>query len=194
MLVRLVTIQDFEAIYTIGLDCPELQTNPTQPFMEPEELRWAIDNPNGIFLLGENDGEPVGFIYVNMNVRCLDGWPVWSTSLSCSRSVPAGSRRSCMQLPSSVFAIRVWKRSMAGRMPVSTRRLRRFFPVRALRRAGCIAGTIERSNKRQLGGGPLAVTCFLSLIWNVVQSKLIKTKRPVSSLTSRGCLVETGHV
>ena len=66
MLVRLVTIQDFEAIYTIGLDCPELQTNPTQPFMEPEELRWAIDNPNGIFLLGENDGEPVGFIFVNI--------------------------------------------------------------------------------------------------------------------------------
>lgn len=69
MRIRTVNVHDFDAIdaiYAIGLGCPELQTNPTQPFMEPEELHWAIANRNGVFLLGEDDEGPVGFVYANM--------------------------------------------------------------------------------------------------------------------------------
>lgn len=66
MHIRTATVHDFAAIYAIGLSCPELQTNPDQPFMEPEELRWAIENPNGVFLLAEEGGEAIGFAYANM--------------------------------------------------------------------------------------------------------------------------------
>lgn len=66
MRIRTATIQDADAIYTIGLRCPELQTNPTQPFMETDELHWAIENPNGVFLLGEDEDGAVGFVYANM--------------------------------------------------------------------------------------------------------------------------------
>lgn len=38
MHIRMATIHDLDAIHAIGLGCPELQTNPTQPFMELEEL------------------------------------------------------------------------------------------------------------------------------------------------------------
>lgn len=66
MHIRAATVHDVAAIYAIGLGCPKLQTNPTQPFMEPEELQWAIENPNGAFLLAEEGGEAIGFVYANM--------------------------------------------------------------------------------------------------------------------------------
>src|SRR6187549_2674835 len=66
MFIRKALQEDGDALYALGLSCPELQTNPSQPFMTKDEFVWSIENPNGIFLLAEDDGEVAGFVYANM--------------------------------------------------------------------------------------------------------------------------------
>lgn len=66
MYIRKAIIDDFQALYSLGLDCPELQTNPNQPFMEPDEFHWSIENPFGVFLLAGDSDKIVGFVYANM--------------------------------------------------------------------------------------------------------------------------------
>lgn len=66
MTIRKANGEDINVLYALGLSCPELQTNPSQPFMTRDEFLWSIENPNGVFLLAEDGGGAAGFVYANM--------------------------------------------------------------------------------------------------------------------------------
>ena|SRR3989344_1492867 len=65
MLIRSASLDDFEELYSIGMNTPELQVSATEEFMDTDEFRWSITNPQGIFLLAEENQKIVGFIYAN---------------------------------------------------------------------------------------------------------------------------------
>lgn len=65
MNIRPATTKDFEALYAIGLATPEFKVSSSGEFMEPDEFLSVIENPFGTFLLAEDGGAPVGFLYAN---------------------------------------------------------------------------------------------------------------------------------
>lgn len=65
MVIRRATVSDFETLYEIGLATPEFKVSSNGEFMERDEFRSAIENPNGMFLLSEDHGTTTGFIYAN---------------------------------------------------------------------------------------------------------------------------------
>ncbi|MEK7672771.1 MAG: GNAT family N-acetyltransferase [Patescibacteria group bacterium] len=65
MNIRPATLADFEELYSLGKATPELKVSATEDFMEPDEFKWAITNPNGVFILAETENQKVGFIYAN---------------------------------------------------------------------------------------------------------------------------------
>jgi len=68
MLIRSASLEDFEELYSIGINTPELKVSASEEFMDAEEFRWSIQNPHGIFLLAENDKPTkkiTGFVYAN---------------------------------------------------------------------------------------------------------------------------------
>ena len=66
MLIRAASLDDFEELYSIGRNTPELKVSATEEFMDAEELRWSVQNPDGVFLLAEENKEKiVGFLYAN---------------------------------------------------------------------------------------------------------------------------------
>ncbi|MBI4147126.1 GNAT family N-acetyltransferase [Candidatus Woesearchaeota archaeon] len=67
MLIRAASLDDFEVLDIIGINTPELKVSATEEFMDRDEFRWSIQNPNGIFLLAEEqvNKKIVGFVYVN---------------------------------------------------------------------------------------------------------------------------------
>ena len=67
MTIRTATIADFQHLYLIGTHTSELRVSSVEPFMDPDEFRWAITNPDGVFLVAEVDQNIVGFIYANTN-------------------------------------------------------------------------------------------------------------------------------
>lgn len=67
MIIRRATLSDFETLYQIGLQTPELRVSATEVFMDADEFRWCITNPDGVFLVAENDGAIAGFIYATAN-------------------------------------------------------------------------------------------------------------------------------
>ncbi len=82
-MIRKAEPTDLDNLYQLGLQTPELQVSSTEPFMPKDELAWAIQNPDGVFLVAEQSEsaeqsrtitEPihptkklVGFIYANAN-------------------------------------------------------------------------------------------------------------------------------
>jgi GNAT superfamily N-acetyltransferase len=64
-LTRPATSQDFEKLYELGKNTPELQVSNTENFMERDEFLSAIQNPHGVFLVAELDSQIIGFIYAN---------------------------------------------------------------------------------------------------------------------------------
>ena len=64
MLIRPASPDDFEVLYSIGKNTPELKVSVTEEFMDRDEFRWSIQNPNGIFLLAEEE-----VIVFNFNFR-----------------------------------------------------------------------------------------------------------------------------
>lgn len=65
MNIRQAQLPDFGQLYELGKNTPELAVSSSGNFMEPDEFKWAITNPAGIFLLAEDDNKPVAFIYAN---------------------------------------------------------------------------------------------------------------------------------
>ncbi|MBI2146075.1 GNAT family N-acetyltransferase [Candidatus Woesearchaeota archaeon] len=63
--IRPASIEDFEELYSLGKDAPELRVSTVEEFMDTDEFKWSIRNPEGIFLLAEEQGRIVGFIYAN---------------------------------------------------------------------------------------------------------------------------------
>ncbi|MFA6256002.1 MAG: GNAT family N-acetyltransferase [Candidatus Absconditabacterales bacterium] len=65
MEIRTAAIKDFFQLYEIGQNTPELRVSAKEQFMDQDEFILAIENPNGIFLVAEEENTLVGFIYVN---------------------------------------------------------------------------------------------------------------------------------
>ena len=65
MKIRSASIDDFVELYEIGKDTAELRVSATEEFMDADEFKWSITNPNGCFLVAEEKNKKVGFIYAN---------------------------------------------------------------------------------------------------------------------------------
>ncbi len=66
MITRPATLKDFSALYRIGKKTKELQVSHTEPFMTKKQLQWSITNKEGVFLVAEDAGKIVGFIYADV--------------------------------------------------------------------------------------------------------------------------------
>lgn len=65
--IRPAAASDFEALYALAKNTPELKVSATEDFMDPEEFKWSMQDPNGIFLIAEDDGRCAGFIYATFD-------------------------------------------------------------------------------------------------------------------------------
>lgn len=65
MRIRPALLDDFEELYDIGKNTLELRVSATEEFMDSDEFKWSIINPNGCFLLAEEKKKIAGFIYAN---------------------------------------------------------------------------------------------------------------------------------
>ena len=63
--IRSVLIDDFAELYEIGKTTPEFRVSATEDFMDVDEFKWSITNPDGIFLVAEERNKKIGFIYAN---------------------------------------------------------------------------------------------------------------------------------
>lgn len=61
--IKIATVKDFDVLYTLGKATPEFKVGASGEFMEEDEFRSAIENPNGVFLLADVGGEIAGFVY-----------------------------------------------------------------------------------------------------------------------------------
>ena len=64
--IRRAGTKDFRSLYRFGLAINELKVSDKEPFMTPQEFKWHMGNPHGIFLVAEEEGKLVGFVYANM--------------------------------------------------------------------------------------------------------------------------------
>lgn len=65
MRIRPAQVKDLEELFSLGKNTPELRTSATEEFMDKEELKWCIANPECVFLVAEEDQKLCGFIYAN---------------------------------------------------------------------------------------------------------------------------------
>lgn len=63
--IRPATSQDFDQLYLLGQNTPELRVSSIEPFMDRDEFEVAIKNSSGLFLLVEVDSSVAGFIYAS---------------------------------------------------------------------------------------------------------------------------------
>ncbi|MBI4415084.1 MAG: GNAT family N-acetyltransferase [Candidatus Kerfeldbacteria bacterium] len=66
IVIRAATPEDFDSLYALGLATPELKVSATEAFADPPEFRRALTNPDGVFLVAEQRGKPVGFVYATI--------------------------------------------------------------------------------------------------------------------------------
>jgi GNAT superfamily N-acetyltransferase len=66
MNIRPATEQDFNELYEIGSETPELRVSATESFMDADEFKWAItEYKDAVFLVAEQENNIIGFIYAN---------------------------------------------------------------------------------------------------------------------------------
>ncbi|KKQ34011.1 MAG: hypothetical protein US50_C0065G0002 [Candidatus Nomurabacteria bacterium GW2011_GWB1_37_5] len=63
--IRKATEADFEKLYELGKNTTELRVSASEEFMHPDEFKWSIKDTNGVFLLAENEGKVISFIYAS---------------------------------------------------------------------------------------------------------------------------------
>ena len=66
MNISSVVDSDFDMLYRFAKGIPELKVSATEEFMDRDEFKWAMRNPNGIFLVAKIGLKIVGFINANM--------------------------------------------------------------------------------------------------------------------------------
>lgn len=62
MKIRLANLKDFDKLYEIGKNTPEFKVSANKLFMEKDEFKFLIKNPDGLFLVAEKGNQIVGFV------------------------------------------------------------------------------------------------------------------------------------
>lgn len=65
LIIRAATSRDFDPLYSLGQNTPELCVSSSEPFMDRDEFKLAVQNPSGVFLVAEVDGNIGGFVYAS---------------------------------------------------------------------------------------------------------------------------------
>lgn len=65
--IRKATEKDFDVLYVLGKNTPELQTSATEEFMDRDGFLSAINSKENVFLITVADKIPVGFVYATTN-------------------------------------------------------------------------------------------------------------------------------
>lgn len=65
MNLRPASLDDFVQLYSLGRKTPELRVSTNEEFMDADEFKWSITNPNGAFLVAEENQKIIAFIYAN---------------------------------------------------------------------------------------------------------------------------------
>jgi hypothetical protein len=63
--IRKALASDFETVYALAKDTPELKVSGQFPFMEPDELKAVITGESSVFLVAELSDQLAGFIYAS---------------------------------------------------------------------------------------------------------------------------------
>lgn len=69
MRIRKATASDFTDLYSFALQFPEFRVSATEPFMQPDEFKAVLSDPDALILIAE-DKDMIGFIYAR--TRDLD--------------------------------------------------------------------------------------------------------------------------
>lgn len=68
MTIRSSTAEDFDTLYHIGKTTPEFRVSANEVFMDADEFAFGISgDTNSVFLVAEEGGNIVGFIYFSAN-------------------------------------------------------------------------------------------------------------------------------
>ncbi|MFH0986533.1 MAG: GNAT family N-acetyltransferase [Candidatus Micrarchaeota archaeon] len=67
--IRRATLKDFNKTYYLADRIPELKVSDKEPFMDKQEFMFAMKNPDGVFLIAEENGKIVGFTYSSIKIR-----------------------------------------------------------------------------------------------------------------------------
>ena len=62
MNIRPARLEEFEGLYEMGRNTPELRVSATEQFMDKDDFRQRIENPSHIFLVAEQEERVIGFI------------------------------------------------------------------------------------------------------------------------------------
>lgn len=65
IIIRYPQDSDFEILYALGKNTPELRVSVTEEFMSEDEFKWTMHNEKGVFLLAEQGEKIIGFIYAS---------------------------------------------------------------------------------------------------------------------------------
>src|SRR3989344_2203330 len=65
MKIRKARLEEFEELYEIGKNTPELRVSATEEFMDKDDFRQRIDDPKHVFLVAELEENIAGFICAN---------------------------------------------------------------------------------------------------------------------------------
>ena len=63
--IRVANKDDFPELYKIGESTKEFRVSASQNFMDEDEFMAVMTKPTGVFLVAEENGRIVGFIYVS---------------------------------------------------------------------------------------------------------------------------------
>jgi GNAT superfamily N-acetyltransferase len=66
MIIRLATPQDFDTLYEIGKNTHEFRVSAREVFMDADEFKFGITDPNSVFLVAEENYEIAGFVYASL--------------------------------------------------------------------------------------------------------------------------------
>lgn len=73
--IRTVRDDDSRELYALGLETPELKTSASEPFMDEQEFRAAINNRHGVMLLATAGSRIAGFVYANFGESDIERGP-----------------------------------------------------------------------------------------------------------------------
>lgn len=67
MNIRRATLEDFDELYQLGQNTPELRVSEDEPFMDRDDFEERLKSKSQVFLLAESKEKVIGFILASTN-------------------------------------------------------------------------------------------------------------------------------